>query len=106
MNRRGFVALALGTLILAGCAVVEPENSSVVREGDVVRGTGTVKRFEIEGGFFAIAGDDGVTYDPINLAESFRVDGTRVRFRAHVRDDMGSFHMVGPMVELLEIVRT
>lgn len=27
--------------------------------------TGTVRHFEIEGGFFTIQGDDGITYDPV-----------------------------------------
>lgn len=101
MNRRGFLALA--ALTAAGCAVADPESGSASREDGVVNVTGTVKRFELEGGFFAIAGDDGVTYNPINLAENLRVDGQRVHFRGRVRDDMMSIHMVGPLVEILEI---
>ena len=40
--------------------------------------TGVVKFHEIEGGFYAIQGADGVTYDPTNLPEEFRQDGLAV----------------------------
>lgn len=81
------------------------DDGTVTREGDVVSGTGTVKHFDLEGGFFAIVGDDQKTYDPTNLAESFRVNGLRVRFRARLRNDVMSIRMVGQPVELLEITR-
>jgi hypothetical protein len=67
--------------------------------------TGVVRHFDLEGGFFAIRGDDGVTYDPSNLAEEFRQDGLRVRARVRLRPDMGGIHMVGPIVDIIEIER-
>jgi hypothetical protein len=33
---------------------------------------------DMEGGFFAIDGDDGKTYDPINLPDSFKINGLKV----------------------------
>lgn len=106
MRRTPLIALAAGLLLsAAGCpptgADVPP--GSVTREGNVVSGTGTVHWFNLEGGFYAIRGDDDVTYDPMNLADEFKKDGLRVRFRANLRNDMGGFHMVGPIVEILEI---
>ena len=53
----------------------------------VVTITGVVRHFDLEGGFFAIRGDDGVTYDPLNLADGFKRDGLRVRFRATLRNE-------------------
>ena len=72
------------------------------REG-TIEVTGTVTRFEVEGGFFAIRGDDGKTYDPTNLAEEYRQDGLRVRARLRPRPDMMGIHQVGPIVEIVEI---
>lgn len=71
----------------------------------VVTITGVVRHFDLEGGFFAIRGDDGVTYDPSNLAEEFRRDGLRVRARVRLRPDMGGIHMVGPIVDVIEIAQ-
>jgi hypothetical protein len=65
---------------------------------------GTVRFLMLEGGFWAIAGDDNVTYDPMTpLAMEFQRDGLRVRFEAKVRDDLGSTHQVGPIVEIVQI---
>lgn len=71
----------------------------------VITIAGVVRHFDLEGGFFAIRGDDGVTYDPSNLADEFRRDGLRVRARARLRPDMSGIHMVGPIVDLIEIER-
>jgi hypothetical protein len=71
----------------------------------VVTIAGVIRHFDLEGGFFAIRGDDGVTYDPSNLSEDFRRDGLRVRARVRLRPDMGGIHMVGPIVDIIEIER-
>jgi hypothetical protein len=75
----------------------------VTRSGDMISGTGTVERFDIEGGFFAIRGDDGKVYDPMNLPPGLARHGVRVRFTAKLRRDMGSIHMVGEIVEIQQI---
>jgi hypothetical protein len=65
---------------------------------------GTVRYFTLEGGFWAVRGDDGVTYDPMNgLASEFQRENLRVRLVAKVRNDMGGIHMVGPIVEVISI---
>ena len=69
-----------------------------------IRINGTVQYFNLEGGFWAIRGDDGVVYDPLNgLARAFQRENTRVTLIARVRNDMGGIHMVGPIVEVLSI---
>jgi hypothetical protein len=70
-----------------------------------VSGTGTVKRIELEGGFYGIVSDDNKNYDPINLSQSFQTDGSRVRFKAKIREDLASTHMWGTMIEITEIER-
>jgi hypothetical protein len=73
--------------------------------GAQVRITGVVRRSELEGGFYAIHGDDGVTYDPTNLPPEFREDGLRIETEARRRDDMAGIHQVGPILELERIRR-
>lgn len=108
MRRTPLVALLAGMLLLTA-ATCPPTGSDVpgrvVRDGDVVTGTGTVRWYSLEGGFFAIRGDDRKTYDPIDLPADFREDGVRVHFRARVRNDLVSVHMVGSIVEIQEITR-
>ena len=69
----------------------------------VIHTTGTVIYVNLEGGFFGIIGDDDENYDPINLSEEFESDGLRVAFTAIKREDMGSFHMWGILIELIDI---
>ncbi len=65
--------------------------------------TGTVTYFNLEGGFYAIAGDDGTNYDPTNLAPEYVVDGLRVHVDALVRDDLVSTHQIGPIIDIVNI---
>jgi len=59
-----------------------------------------------EGGFWAVRGDDNVTYDPMNgLPVAFQVEGLRVRLEAKLRQDVAGVHMAGPIVEIITIVR-
>ncbi len=95
----------IAVAVTACSSPVRPGPTGVIRNGDIVSGTGTIRFYSLEGGFFAIRGDDQVTYDPLNLQDDFKRDGLRVRFRARIRSDMGGVHMVGPIVELLEIAR-
>lgn len=71
--------------------------------GPTITITGVVRHFEIEGGFWAIRGQDSVTYDPTNLPDAFQKDGLRVEAVARRRDDMMGTRQVGPMVELERI---
>jgi hypothetical protein len=65
---------------------------------------GTVRYLTLEGGFWTVRGDDGVTYDPLNgLAPAFQRENLRVTLVAKVRTDMGGIHMVGPIVEVISI---
>ncbi|HXO84509.1 MAG TPA: hypothetical protein VN803_03185 [Gemmatimonadales bacterium] len=76
------------------------------RSPETICVTGTVHYFTFEGGFWAIRGDDSITYDPVGaLARDFQDDGLRVRLKARIRSDVGSFHMAGPVIEILDIRR-
>ena len=71
---------------------------------NIVRVDGTVRFVTLEGGFWAVYGDDNVTYDPMNgLPAPFQIEGLRVRMEARRRPDIGGIHMVGPIVEIIAI---
>jgi hypothetical protein len=99
------LALAVAVAASACSTPLQPREAGVIREGDIVSGTGTVRFFAFEGGFYAIRGDDDETYDPINLPDEFREDGMRVRFRARLLLDIASIHQAGPVVEVIDIRR-
>ena len=73
-------------------------------ESGVVSVNGTILYFNLEGGFWGVRGDDGVTYNPMNgLGTAFRRENLRVAMVARVRNDLGGIHMVGPIVEVISI---
>jgi hypothetical protein len=114
MNRLG-LALSAGVIVTAGCSSgvtneapagvtsAAVRGDSVACKGDVCV-KGTVRHFELEGGFWAIRGDDNVTYDPVGgVPEAYRQEGLRVLLDARRRNDMGGIHMAGPIVEIISI---
>lgn len=83
-----------------------PYDSGTMRfrsPSDTIVLRGTVVKKDLEGGFFAIESDDGQVYDPINLPEHFKKDGLKVKVNAKLRNDMGSIHMVGDIIEIVDI---
>jgi len=90
--RAALVSLVLAAA-LASCGITGPD----------VEADGTVRFLDVEGGCWGIETDD-VMYEPINLPESFKTDGLEVDFEAEERD-LGSFCMIGVIVELTEIER-
>lgn len=88
-------------LLITSCAVLA---QSCTNESDNTFAiTGTVVFLSFEGGFYGIKGDDGRNYDPTNLADEFRKEGLRVRFKAKELKDQASFHMWGHLIEIVEI---
>ena len=64
---------------------------------------GTVVYKDLEGGFFAIESDTGKIYDPINLPDHFKKQGLKVKVNAKLRNDVGGIHMVGDIIEIIDI---
>ena len=89
----------------AGITSAAVRGDSVACKGDVCV-NGTVRHFDLEGGFWAIRGDDDVTYDPVGgVPEAFRREGLRVRLDARRRNDMGGIHMAGPIIEIISLTK-
>jgi hypothetical protein len=72
-------------------------------DGEKVHLIGVVRHHEVEGGFYAIHGSDGVTYDPTNLPAEFAKEGLEVEAEARRLDNAMGIHQVGTMVELARI---
>lgn len=77
--------------------------SALTPPADSFEIVGTITYKNLEGGFYAIDGDNGKKYDPINLPQSFRKDGLRVKVTARPRRDAMSLHMYGAIVEVVNI---
>jgi hypothetical protein len=111
MNTSPVASILLACMLAGGCSPLLSDEERmdavhvgyVSRSGDTISGTGAVEWFGLEGGFFAIRGDDGKVYDPMNLPRAFATNGMRVRFAAKLRRDVGSIHMVGEIVEIQRI---
>lgn len=99
MRSAGTVFIAV-VMFIAGCS---SPTAPVVPAG-AIQINGSVRYITLEGGFWAVRGDDGVTYDPMNgLSPEYQRENLRVTLVAKVRNDMGGTHMVGPIVEVLSI---
>ena len=81
---------------------LSPESTAAL-PADTFEIVGNVTYKNIEGGFYAIDGDNGSKYDPINLPESFRKDGLRVKVTARRKKDAMSLHMYGAIIEVVNI---
>jgi hypothetical protein len=92
-----------GIIFAAILVIVFVVSSCTTDIGDNFIGTGTIVYLSIEGGFYGIKGDDGRSYDPVNLSNDFRKDGLRVRFEAKELKGQASFHMWGSLVQIIHI---
>lgn len=107
---RALTCMGLAALFLTGSAscarsdggwtMTTPAPDSA---GTPIRITGVVKHLGVEGGVFAIVGDDGVTYNPTNLPAEFRKDGMTIEAEGMRRDDVASIQMIGPVVQLSRV---
>ena len=61
---------------------------------------GTVQHLDLEGGFWAIEGADGTTYEPTNFPDSFQKNGLKISPEVKVHHDRVSFRMVGPIISI------
>jgi hypothetical protein len=92
-----FRALMLfGLVFCSACA-------SSTATTDIKTVTGYIRYYPFEGGFYGLRGDDSVTYDPTNLAKNLQNDGMYFWARLNVKSGAGSIHMVGPVVDIVEI---
>jgi hypothetical protein len=95
-DMKSFAILTMSLLLLvAGCG--KGQGIALVDQ------KGVVKYVDVEGGFFAIIGDDGRNFKPVNLAAGFKHEGRRVAFTGRRRDDLFMFHQWGTPLEILEI---
>ena len=104
------VAIVFALFALIGCGAgaaqfdeTAASKKAVHRQADTVEIQGTIVHKDLEGGFYAIEGDDGRTYDPINLPEPFKKNGLRVRATVRYKDDVVGIHMAGDIVEIVDI---
>src|SRR5512139_421225 len=77
--RNALHALVLAVGLAAGCSRSSNDwvtpTPAAEPGGTPVHIVGVVRHREVEGGFFAIEGEDGTMYDPTNLPAAFQKDG-------------------------------
>ena len=90
-------------LFLTLCACLDQNDNDPSSFSKHVSTTGVIRHQDVEGGFYAIVGDDGIDYDPINLDKAYHQDGRRVRFSGNTDVEIASIHMWGRVIYLTEI---
>lgn len=83
---------------------VEIRSIELVEGVLLVSGNATVTYIDLEGGFYGLVADDG-NYLPLNLNESWRVDGTNVAFVARIKENTMTIQQWGTPVEVIAIDR-
>jgi hypothetical protein len=105
MRETGFSRRSVFTACLVLCVSCSSPTTPDVPPG-AVRVDGNVHFYSFEGGFWAIHGDDSVIYDPVDgLPSTFQRENLRVSAVLRIRNDLAGFHMAGPIVEIISIVR-
>ncbi|MDV2481116.1 DUF333 domain-containing protein [Methanoculleus sp. Wushi-C6] len=69
----------------------------------LVSGNGTITYVDLEGGFYGLLADDGRRYLPLDLNETWQVDGVNVTFVGRVLEDVATIQQWGVPVEVLAI---
>jgi hypothetical protein len=107
MQRTTTVAVLLVLLgaVLAACSGSGGGAGGASGLPQYARGIGTIEYVDQEGGFFALRAQDGTLYDPTNLPDGFQVDGIRVYYTVRIVPGAASIHMIGPVVEIIDISR-
>lgn len=96
---RSRVALVLLLLFLVA---LTSSCESSGRSDAVLTGTYAVRYDPIEGGCWGLVAEDNTVYRPINLDNTYRINGLRVRASVLIRHDMVGF-CPGASVEIIEI---
>jgi hypothetical protein len=97
--------LLVSALAVTGCSSPKPKSGSINTDSSVISGNGTIDYMDLEGGVYVIRGDNNITYDPVNLPADMKQDDVPVTYRVKLIPDRMSTHMVGPIVEVVEIKR-
>jgi hypothetical protein len=96
MRRHGLILLCF-LLLLFPYPGESSENSQPLIQGEFV-----VRFDPIEGGCWGLVAPDNTVYSPINLDNTYRMDGLRVHASILLRSDMGGF-CPGAIVQVVEI---
>lgn len=61
---------------------------------------GTIERIEMGTGTWALVTTDGMTYELKDAPSKLQKDGLKVRVEGQIRDDVMTFAMIGPVLEV------
>lgn len=100
LKKKILTIIIISTLVLNQMIIAQ---SQEVAQDETIAIFGTVVYIDLEGGFYGILSTQGDKYDPINLPIEFQHDGLPVYVVAKIRTDLGSIHMWGIIIEILEI---
>ena len=103
MVSRKSASLLLASMVLIGglsCLDNEAPSDKVQVKGTVLQPDGGLGC-----GSWGIRSEDGTSYEITNLPNEYRSPGLAVTARLHLRRDMRSTCMSGPIAEVIEIER-
>lgn len=94
---RMVIALFLLLPVVLTLSCFSSSQSNIIVTGDYV-----VRYNPIEGGCWELVGTDNAVYSPINLDNTYRIDGLHMHTSILMRPDMGGF-CPGAIVQITEL---
>lgn len=65
--------------------------------------TGTLKFYNLEGGFFGFTGDNGALLLPLNLGNEFKQNGAKIRLYGYIDNNIKTIQMWGSPFHVLDV---
>ena len=103
MKQRMLLFLLVGVVVMVGCMKESVPDGGMASGGATFEISGVVTHVALEGGFFAVVGEGGETFDPVNLPEGFQREGLAVQVTARKLEGAMGIHMHGVLIEIVEI---
>jgi hypothetical protein len=65
--------------------------------------TGTLKFYDLEGGFYGFTGENGKKLLPLNLGKEFKQNGAKIKLYGYIDNDIMTIQMWGTPFKVLDV---
>lgn len=86
-----------------GNTVIMDSNENTTQQGGIHWRNGTVVYLDLEGGFYGIVDENNEKLLPLNLAPEFKKEGTIIKFKGAVENDIVSIQQWGTAFTISDI---
>lgn len=99
------IIIMISVIFLSGTGYSFSQDTTSQEAPDTVIFMGRVEHLSFDGGFYGIVADDGTQYKPLNLSESFQIEGLRVKVLARLNPKKLLTSGWGTPIDIIDIQR-